>query len=306
MLTNYRNYHPKGNEMSQTNTYNKEAFTTLGLAALLITIAIFVLGGILQFTEGKDQGIIHTQAFADNDTTATVPALSDLTTTIATHGYELDENGVSAQYAVAEISAVSQQMWSKPLQGRVLCELEDGNWLGKRWAIDGLFWQITAEVEDGIIGAMVDAQSGEVLSSMFQATSFDVDWFDNWDVEAGNQPYSENMQSIVLNHDVYIPDDFEFINSDADMEDLAQRMENSDYLPRALEIAEVILSDSQIKPVSAKVVMAGTAVESFEMFYTVEVTLSDGTYLGIDLTRKDLQLRSFHKLTHNYATLLFN
>lgn len=287
---------------------SKGAFITIGLAIVLIALCTVLLNTMLAHAGEANDNVVHTRHInAELETLSVDTELPDgLNTVIYHNGETLPENGVTAQYAIAVTSEISERVFEKPLAARVFVLLGENYGVGS-----GLYWNVTAEIEGGSISCSVDAITGVDKTFHYSILDINWEWFDIWNEEQAEQERLIAEQE----RQEFIARDENALNtqSQATEEEIRTLMElkrqgmldfaaSKEDLPHGARAVEIVNSTGIGDGATAKagfIMMEGEHNDNAT--YLVEVALDNGKYLVLTMDRETMELLAYER----YDTTLF-
>ncbi len=294
---------------------NRGIAITVSLAALMIALCAVFLNTILAKEAQPAKDGLQSASMATSLGTAEALAAEqeNLNIRVYTTGLEPPASGVSAQYAVACMSEISERVLGKPLMGRVFVSL------GTVYGGDDLYWSVSGEVDGGTVSCTIDTVSGaDSQVYYFAGTSGDWNWFDSWTEEAAEaeqKQADENYAAMVASHPEVLlqPTEEEMeplwaIKRQAAM-DFAATMTDKPHGARAVELVNELGIGDGAKALRGAIVMEGSTGapegEMPVMTYEVEVALDNGTYLVLTLEQNTMELLGYNRYDEPYLDYLY-
>ncbi len=308
-----------------------ESFIVIGVAAALIAICVAGLGSFLAHAEGAEADTVHDEALPTADLTLTdeVTAPEGLTVKVDTRGIDLPEDAVSAQYAVAVAADIAERFYGHAATGRAQAVLYDSNTttIPDVDLIHGLNWNVLLEVDGGTVSATVEANTG--IDRTSDLSPFDsLGWtqaFDAWDdqVADGGTMHFGTEQELIEQHKKVLEEygenygkplmseeETELVREDKRTYVRESIASTADYphIAQAVEIANERDLGNGATAESGSIVTSGGGGPLDQeplTYYVVDVALSDGTHLFMNIGEKDQLLYGFTRCPLDYLTFYY-
>lgn len=281
----------------------KSLFITVGLAGFMILLSIFVLTTLLAHA-AEPSGAIATDVLNQNSDIVDVEAeaVKGLNILVYKQGEEVPADGVTAQYAVAATVEIAQRVFNKPLLGRVFVSLYDS--YGPE---QGLFWNVSGEVENGMVTVMIACKDGINRDAHYSEGIENWDWFDSWDekaVEEERLAMEEQMESMPEAY-VYTEEELTELYDLKRQGMLEFAAANAD-LPhgeKAVELVNSLGIGDGASAVSGKIMMEGCHNDN--EIYLVEVALDNGKYVVLTMDKKTMELLAYERYENDLAKEMY-
>lgn len=290
----------------------KGVLLTVVTAIVLISLCAVFLNTLLARAAEADVDVLHTEPAGTTLGTSAIENDLDENLDIIVYegGFALPENAVSAQYAVAVASELSERVWQKPLTGRVFVQLNEMYGAGS-----GLYWDVNGEMVDGSINCTIDTATGTDVAVRYSDTVFLYDWFDNWNEEVAEQERLEaeefareiNERDAALQASQPQPSEGEqralMDLKRQGMLDFTAEMSGAPHGEKAVEIVNSTGIGDGAQALSGQVVIEGD-YDGYAIF-GVEVALDNGKYLVLTMGQDTQELWAYERYDTDLADFLY-
>lgn len=301
---------------------------TISIAACLVTVGSAGLGSFIALAGEDGAGVVESASVQSASAAVTdeVKAPEGLTVKVDDRGITLPEGNVSAQYAVAAAAEVAERAYDRPATGRARAVLRNSETTTAPEAdyIHGLYWDVLLEVDGGSVSATIAADGGAVARSDF--SPFAGDWaqsFDAWNDETGEGAnFGTEAELIAHQKEViekYGEDYGKPLMNEADIAK-AREMKRNGALEYAAELANEPHAARAVEVVNERDLGNGATAVSGTIFttggggpidqtplstYIIDVALSNGTHLFVQLGQEDQVLYSFETCPTDWLTSMY-
>lgn len=294
-------------------TNGKGFIITIGIAAIMVALVAVLLNTLLAHAATADDSVVHeepiSQLALNKDNTEDV-LQDNLNTIIYLGGHEPVADGVTAQYAIAVTTEIAERVYGKELTGRLFARLCEPYNPG-----EGLYWDVTAEVDDGIISCYVDAASGIDRTANHSAMAADWSWFDAWNEETAEQERleAEQIQQEIIQRDQQLQEESpqfseeelaELLSIKRDsMLEFAASVADKSHSEKAIELVNSLGIGDGATATSAAIMMEGEHNDN--VVYIVEVALDNGKYVILKMDQTTMELLAYERSNMDLATLYY-
>ena len=254
----------------------------IGIGAIWVVLFALGFNLFLVHSGSSMYGSVETVALSEDDSFDS--SFDNLDVIVYLNGNEEPVGGVSAQFSIAVINDIAKRVFNKDLVGRVFVSLDDH--YGES---GGYVWNVTGEVDGGLISGTIDAINGVDLRCSYFPSSGDHswDWFDNWSFEKAEKQriYDESNFSSSIELSSEEDENMAQIKEakKAVMLKYSEDMASSLYDDKGLELVNILGIGNGV---SASVMMDGAIADgngSMISVYIVEVLLDDGSFVVVEL-----------------------
>lgn len=316
---------------TKAKTRMRSTLITLGVAACLVILGTAALGTFIAQAEQAGAGASGSAPVDwEGAVSSEVGAPEGLTVKVDDRGIELLEDDVSAQYAVAVAAELAKRVYGQTPTNRAQAVLYNSRttYLQDVDQIDGLYWNVLLETENGTVSAVVAASTGIDCRSDYSAFQAE-DWkaaFDNWNGSPGGDGayFGTEAELVAQQEEVRARygDDYgksslseaELARMRADKAALvlqfAAEHEQDPHPERAVELANEYGLGNGATAVSGRTVTkgAGGAFDDNppEETYLVDVELDDGAHLFVCIGKDSQSLYGYERSALDYLTLHYS